>query len=117
VENNTDICGVAACDDTWDPRDDLLVLVVGSMTNATQTSSTSVVIENFVTFQGAIYAVNDYFQDNNSTVWGPVITRNTDIVNSSLLRAPPYPIDYLTGMPASTTTQTQVAAVQGSYAG
>jgi Tfp pilus assembly protein PilX len=117
IENNTDICGVEACDETWDPRVDLLVLVVGSMLDATQTSPNSVVIGNFVSFQGAIYAVNDYSQGNNTNVWGPVITRNTDIVNSSLLHAPPYPIEYMNGMPSASTTTTQVAPVQGSYAG
>ena len=62
--------------------------------------------------------MNDYTQGNNTTIWGPVIARNANISNSSLLKPLPGALGGLPpGMPSSTTTQTQVTLVQGSYAG
>ncbi len=68
-------------------------------------------------FQGALYIVNDFDMDNNTTVWGPVITRSATINNSALIHAPPFPIQWMDGMPAATQTVTKVQVVQGSYAG
>ena len=52
-------------------------------------------IGNHVNFQGALYIVNDFDMDNNTTVWGPVITRSRDDRNSALIHAPPHadPVD------------------------
>jgi hypothetical protein len=74
-------------------------------------------IGNHVNFQGAMYIVDDFDMDNNTTVWGPVITRSATINNSALIHAPPFPIQYMTGMPAATQTVTHVDRVQGSYSG
>ena len=74
-------------------------------------------IGNHVNFQGALYIVNDFDMDNNTTVWGPVITRSTTINNSALINAPPLPIQWMYGLPGATQTVTEVNAVQGSYAG
>ncbi|HUF01293.1 MAG TPA: hypothetical protein VMN35_02620 [Gaiellaceae bacterium] len=118
IRNRADLCGVPACDETWDPRVDLLVLVAGSLVSETSSDPLSGEIGNNVNFQGAIYAVNDLDLDNNTTVWGPLITRSATISNSATLHAPPFPIDeYLIGMPASTQTVLQVNRVEGSYAG
>ena len=64
-----------------------------------------------------MYIVNDFDMDNNTTVWGPVITRSTTINNSALINAPPLPIQWMYGMPGATQTVTDVNPVQGSYAG
>lgn len=74
-------------------------------------------IGNHVNFQGALYIVNDFDMDNNTTVWGPVITRSSMINNSAFIHAPPFPIEYMVGMPAATQTVTSVNPVQGSYSG
>jgi len=118
IKNQADLCGVAACDATWDPSVDFLVFVAGSMVSETSTTPLSGDIGNKVNFQGAIYCVNDYDQDNNTTIWGPVIARNATITNSGLFK--PLPGDFgdlLAGMPAGTTTETRVEAIAGSYAG
>jgi predicted acyltransferase (DUF342 family) len=117
IRNRADLCGVAACDSTWDPRVDLIVLIAGSLVSQTLTDPTSGEIGNHVNFQGAIYTVTDYVMDNNTTVWGPVITRSASIANSSLIHAPPYPIEWMEGLPGDETTTVEVAKVEGSYAG
>jgi Tfp pilus assembly protein PilX len=117
IRNNADICGVPACDDTWDPRDELLVFVAGSLISETVGEGVGGDIGNHVTFQGALFVVNDYVMDNNTTVWGPVITRSADIDNSTVIHAPPFPIEYMLGMPVATTTVVSVDPVQGSYSG
>lgn len=117
IKNRADICGVPACDATWDPRVDLLVFVAGSMISEYDTSSVGGEIGNRVNFQGAMFIVNDFEMDNNTTIWGPVITRSTTINNSALVNAPPFPIEWMYGLPGATQTVTEVELVQGSYAG
>ena len=117
IKNNADICGVPACDASWDPRVDLLVFVAGSLIAESSTTAIGGDIGNHVNFQGALYIVNDFDLDNNTTIWGPVITRSTTIDNSAFIRAPPFPIEYMQGMPAATQTVTNVDPVQGSYSG
>lgn len=118
IRNRADLCGVPACDSTWDPRQDLLVFVAGSLVSETSSSPLSGDIGNHVNFQGAIYAVNDLTLSNNTTVWGPLITRSATISNSANLKAPPFPIDeHMLGMPVATRTTTRVEPVAGSYAG
>jgi Tfp pilus assembly protein PilX len=117
IKNRADICGVPACDATWDPRVDLLVFVAGSLVSQISTDPIGGDIGNHVNFQGALYIVNDFDMDNNTTVWGPIITRSTTINNSALINAPPFPIEWMYGMPADTHTVQDVQLVQGSYAG
>ena len=117
IKNNADICGVPACDATWDPRIDLLVFVSGSLISETAGAAVGGEIGNHVTFQGALYVVNDFEMDNNTTIWGPVITQSATIDNSSLIHAPPFPILFMQGIPVNTMTVVNVDAVQGSYSG
>jgi Tfp pilus assembly protein PilX len=117
IKNRADICGVPACDSTWDPTTDLLVFVAGSLVSQSSSDPIGGEIGNHVNFQGALYIVNDFDMDNNTTVWGPVITRSTTINNSALINAPPVPIQWMYGMPGATQTVTEVSPVQGSYAG
>ncbi|HXG75722.1 MAG TPA: hypothetical protein VNJ53_04050 [Gaiellaceae bacterium] len=120
IKNQADLCGVAACDNTWDPKTDFLAFVAGSMVSETApTAPISGDIGNKVNFQGAIYCVNDYDQDNNTTVWGPVIARNATITNSGLFKQIPGGDfgDLLPGLPQDTTTETRVETIPGSYAG
>jgi Tfp pilus assembly protein PilX len=117
IKNRADICGVPACDSTWDPQVDLIVFVAGSLVSQSSTTTVGGDIGNHVNFQGAMYIVNDFDMDNNTTIWGPVITRSTTINNSALINAPPLPIQWMYGMPGATQTVTEVNPVQGSYAG
>jgi len=117
IKNRADICGVPACDATWDPRVDLLVFVAGSLVSQASSDPIGGDIGNNVNFQGALYTVNDFDMDNNTTIWGPVLTRSATINNSALIRKPPFPIQYMYGLPAATQSVTTVQAVQGSYAG
>lgn len=117
IKNRADICGVAACDSTWNPQQNLLVFVAGSLVSQSSTTTVGGDIGNHVNFQGALYIVNDFDMDNNTTVWGPVITRSTSINNSALINAPPQAIQWMEGMPGTSQTVTEINPVQGSYAG
>jgi Tfp pilus assembly protein PilX len=117
IKNRADICGVATCDGTWNPQQNLIVFVAGSLIAESSTTTVGGDIGNHVNFQGALYIVNDFDMDNNTTFWGPVITRSTTINNSALINAPPLPIEWMYGMPGATTTVTEIDPVQGSYAG
>lgn len=117
IANRADLCGVPACDETWDPDVDLLVFVAGSLL-AEGSSSLGGDVGNHVNFQGAMYVVNDFEMDNNTSIWGPVITRSATISNSAFIHAPPKPIaDFVLGMPTATRTYVHVDPVQGSYSG
>ena len=117
IKNRADICGVSTCDGSWNPTQNLIVFVAGSLISETSTTTIGGDIGNHVNFQGALYIVNDFDMDNNTTVWGPVITRSTTINNSALVNAPPVPIQWMYGLPGATQTVTEVNPVQGSYAG
>ena len=118
IANQADICGVEACDATWVPENDFLSFVVGSLNAGGGSQALSGDIGNRVTFQGALFLQNDYDQDNNSTIWGPVIARNATVSNSTLFNALPGALGGLPpGVPADTTTITTVDLVPGSYAG
>jgi Tfp pilus assembly protein PilX len=117
IKNRADICGVAACDSTWDPQENLIVFVAGSLVSEYTSSGVGGDIGNHVNFQGALYIVNDFDMDNNTTIWGPVITRSTTINNSALINAPPQPIQWMYGMPGATQIVTDVEMVDGSYSG
>ncbi|MDH5281839.1 MAG: hypothetical protein OEW52_11955, partial [Thermoleophilia bacterium] len=117
IKNRADICGVPACDASWDPRVDLLVIVAGSLVAEYTSGSVGGEIGNHVNFQGALFTVNDFVMDNNTAIWGPVITRSATINNSALIHAPPFPIDFMLGMPVAMQTVTNVNPVQGSYSG
>ena len=117
MQNQTQLCGVSACDASWVPSQDFLFLVVGSITGS-GTAPTSGDIGQQGTFQGGLYLVNDYDQDNNTTIWGPVIARNAQISNSGLFKPLPGALGGLPpGVPMDTTTVTSIETVPGSYAG
>jgi Tfp pilus assembly protein PilX len=117
IRNRADLCGVPACDATWDPQVELLVLIAGSLVAPSVADPISGEIGNHVNFQGAIYTVTDFSMDNNTELWGPVITRNASISNAATMHAPPKPILWMNGIPAATMTVTSAQVVQGSYAG
>lgn len=95
MNNQTVICGVATCDEAWKPLENLLAFVAGASDTATSFDA-----GNYSRFQGAIYAVNDYVEGNNSEIWGPIVARKVFLQNSS--RNFYVPIGtLLSGMPAT----------------
>ncbi|MDQ3777516.1 MAG: hypothetical protein M3310_01410 [Actinomycetota bacterium] len=83
MTNSSLLCGVATCDNSWDPSANLLLLVAGSSTD-----TVGLLIDNNGVYQGAAYTVNDYFLDNNAQNWGPVIARQFTIDNNAGLTKP-----------------------------
>jgi hypothetical protein len=76
--------------------------------------STGFTISNSSTFQGAIYAVNDYAEQNGSTVWGPIVARQLLFANSTMNHYVPLGT-LLGGMPQSGTTVIGVVNDQGTW--
>lgn len=103
------LCGVAACTDAWLPTQNLLAFVAGS-----STADTSFEIANFSSFQGAVYAVNDYREGNNSTVWGPIIADQIYLQNSTMNHYVPIGT-LLEGMPATYEESVSIVNEAGSW--
>jgi hypothetical protein len=77
LPNNAKLCGVPACDSSWNPNTNLIVFVAGA------SSGTGFLIDNNAVYQGAAYVVADYSLSNNASNWGPVIADSFDLANNS----------------------------------
>lgn len=89
------VCGSPGCNAEWQPTVNLLAFVAGSSTD-----EIGFQIRNSGIFQGAIYAVNDYSEENSATVWGPVIARQLYFQNSTTNHYVPLGT-LLPGMPST----------------
>ena len=91
---------------------------IGSLVSQSSSDPIGGDIGNHVNFQGALYTVNDFDMDNNTTVGARCLRalRRSTTLHSSKTK-PPFPIQYMYGLPAATQSATTVQAVQGSYAG
>jgi hypothetical protein len=95
LRNSTLLCGVRTCNEAWNPLQNLLAFVAGSSTD-----ETGFTVENSSTFQGGVYVVNDYVEQNSSSVWGPIIARQLYLQNSTTNHYVPLGV-LLPGMPQS----------------
>jgi hypothetical protein len=87
----------------------MLALVAGSSTDATGFQ-----IGNYSKFQGAIYAVTDFRDGNNTITWGPIIADEIHLLNSTLKLY--VPLDALMpGMPATYEEITTIEFLNGSW--
>jgi hypothetical protein len=109
MQNSTKICGVAGCNSNWNATQNLLAFVAGSSTD-----TVGFAIQNSGVFQGAIYAVNDYSEQNSATVWGPIIARQINLQNSSMNHYVPLGT-LLTGMPQTSTEAISIFNEPGSW--
>jgi hypothetical protein len=114
ISNHTSLCGTTNCDTSWDVSKNLLAFVAGAQCPADGTRKDSFSIDNFSTFQGAIYTVCDYGEGNNTTVWGPVVSRQLYIQNSTTNFYVPIGTP-LPGMPATYDQVVTVAPEPGSW--
>jgi hypothetical protein len=102
------LCGVAACDGTWNASSDLLALVAG------RSGSDAFLIQNQSKFQGAVYVVGEFHEQNSSIVWGPIVADSLKIENSGLNH--PVPIGtLLPGMPSNESEVTVLNNVEGGF--
>lgn len=104
IAQQSSLCGVAGCTVDWTARENLLAIVAGA------SPGDSVTIENYSTFQGAVYAVGDYREGNNSTCWGPIIANRIYLQNSTLNHYVPIGT-LLPGMP-STNPEEEAVTLQ-----
>jgi Tfp pilus assembly protein PilX len=109
MRNSTKVCGVVGCGADWNASQNLLAFVAGSSTDAVGVS-----IEQSSTFQGAIYAVNDYSEGNSARVWGPIIARQLFFQNSVENHYVPLGT-LLPGMPATYEETIALVNEAGSF--
>jgi Tfp pilus assembly protein PilX len=116
VQNHTSICGAADCGSDWDVSKNLLAWVSGAPCPANGSQLNGFYIDNFSTMQGAVYTVCDYAEGNNTTFWGPVISRQVYIQNSTTNFYVPIGTP-LPGMPATYDVGTTLTPLGGSWSG
>ena len=109
LQNSSTLCGVAGCDSSWNATQNLLAFVAGSSTDTVGFS-----IANSSTFQGAIYAVNDYSEQNGTSVWGPIIARQVSLENNTQNHYVPLGT-LLGGMPQSSKEAVSIVNEPGSW--
>ncbi|MGI9657380.1 MAG: hypothetical protein ACR2OD_00615 [Gaiellaceae bacterium] len=111
VQEDVWLCGVAACDDTWDPDADLLVLVADG-----DGYHEGIDVEYNAKFQGGAFSLTELDIAHGGEFWGSAITRRVEFVDGTVFKQIPggvFPI--LEGMPQTTGTEPALANVLGSY--
>ena len=103
------LCGVAGCNSNWQATQNLLAFVACSSTD-----TVGFTIQNSSVFQGAIYVVNDYTEQNSANVWGPIIARQISLQNSSTNHYVPLGT-LLGGMPQSSQEAVSIVNQPGSW--
>ncbi len=109
LQNSVQLCGVAGCNSSWQATQNLLAFVAGSSTDTVGIS-----IQNSSVFQGALYAVNDYSEQNSATVWGPIIARQVSLQNSTTNHYVPIGT-LLGGMPQTSQEAISIVNEAGSW--
>jgi hypothetical protein len=109
LQNSVFLCGVAGCGSNWQATQNLLAFVAGSSTDTVGFS-----IQNSSVFQGAIYVVNDYTEQNSANVWGPIIARQISLQNSTTNHYVPIGT-LLGGMPQTSEQAVSIVNQPGSW--
>jgi hypothetical protein len=109
IQNSTTLCGAVGCGDSWNATQNLLAFVAGTSSDAVGFS-----IANSSTFQGAVFAVNDYDEQNGATMWGPIIARQVSLANNTSNHYVPLGT-LLSGMPQTSNEVISVVNVAGSW--
>ena len=79
LSNSAQLCGVQGCSLAgWNPNENLLLFVAGSSTDAN-----GFWIRSNTVFQGAIYAVTDFREENGAIMQGPAIARQLYFENTA----------------------------------
>lgn len=114
ISQQSTLCGVAGCNNTWDTSKNLLAWVAGKPCAASGAQTDSFNIANNSTFQGAVYAVCDYTEGNSVTVWGPIIAHQLYLQNSTINYYVPIGT-LLPGMPATYDQVQTIVPEPGSW--
>jgi Tfp pilus assembly protein PilX len=110
----TTVCGVADCGTDWDNSKNLLAWVAGKQCSANGSETDGMSVQNYSTFQGAIYTVCDYREGNNAIVWGPIVSRQVYLNNSTTNFYVPIGT-LLPGMPAQYDQVQTIVPEPGSW--
>ncbi len=108
--NGASLCGVAACDSTWNSAQNLLVVVAGSNL---QSPSFAFDLQNGSIFQGASETNGDFNENNNSGVWGSTIAHQVFLANN----AANYYVPFGTPLPGQPGTGVATDSLQNASQG
>jgi hypothetical protein len=115
ITNQSTICGTDInCNSNWDNTKDMLAFVSGAACPGNGSRLDGFSIDNYSTFQGAIYTVCDYGEGNHTTVWGPVVSRQLYFQNSTTNFYVPIGTP-LSGMPATYDQVVTITPEPGSW--
>jgi hypothetical protein len=112
--NGAKLCAVSTCDTSWDPSENMLLLVSGSA--SVQPSGYAIELSNNAQIQGSLYAVGDYHQNNNAVTYVSVIAHQVYIDNSSETYPTPAGA-LLAGAPSTAPPSLQLEPLPGEYTG
>jgi Tfp pilus assembly protein PilX len=107
--DNARVCGVAACDSTWNPTANLITFVAGGW----DSSQTSIALRDGARVQAALWAAKNYVGADNTHMYGPIIADRLSIPDN----ARNYEVDMgpmLPGMPQFTMPVYTLVNVAGS---
>jgi hypothetical protein len=112
LQNNTHICGVAACAESWDPNSDpphLLVLVAG------YSGVPAMEVKSEAKYQGGLYAVGGMKVSNGAMVHGPALSNEMEAENGAEFRPWPWFTSVPEGAPSNGASFTTLTLKQGSW--
>jgi hypothetical protein len=99
------LCGVPACDTTWDSNLNHLMLVAGSSAGNAYT------MEKNATFQGSSYAVGGFSAKKDADHWGPVVADKLNFAKDARFHA--FPTSLPPGAPGGANGM--IRPVDGSW--
>jgi Tfp pilus assembly protein PilX len=113
ASNNLSLCATSACDSTWDPTTNHLLLAAGSLVSpGTSTATYGYDGNNNVNFQGTIYVASGYRAQNNTQTWGPVMASQITLTNNANVYKLPGTLP-----PGAPGIETTLHVVNGTWSG
>jgi hypothetical protein len=112
IQNNTWLCGVADCGDSWNPNSEpkhVLFLIAG------YSGVPAIEIKSDAKLQGGLYAVGGLKVSNGAMVHGPAIANELDAENLADFNPWPWFVDLPDGAPSDGAALTTLTLRRGSW--
>ena len=113
VNDNARVCGVAACDSSWNPATNLIAFIAGGWYSTTADPTVSIALRDGAKVQAAFWGAKNYVGADNTDMYGPIIVERLSIPDN----ARNYEVNLgplLPGMPQFTTPVYTLVNVAGS---
>lgn len=110
INDNARVCGIAACNSTWNPATSQLTLVAGGC----DSYGNSFAIRDSAVYQGGAYSECGFTAADNTQMYGPILTTTFRAADTSRFNEVSG-FTLLPGMPTATTAAPMLENVNGSY--